>query len=474
MNWYRQSQRGHPSAVEFLDAFIGIGNADYVREILKRPDAKDFVDVKHFIRAVRSGSVEIIGLILDAGSVDVDAKGGWAIIDTAMRGSLDVFKLLVSRGANISEHGKMALIQANGRKDKDIFKYLKNLMVSANSSVSQHKKAQKIVPSRSAFLHAAIDKQNPEYVRGILAREGSEKMVGDPHFTAAIRTGNIEIIELILDVGFTDVDLNNGWALRNTAQRGMLDVVKFLVERGSDVKKYGRAALYRADARKHWDVIKYLRKLVYPDRKSARSGELEVVKLLVEHGAKPEARDGQAAGLAHSFGHAEVFVYLDNIPETKKAQRDLPTKEDYLEECCYWKKWDYVLALIEGGADPNHLNDLAFRASALYGSYDTVKILLEKYGANVNASIGFALGEVAWQGNFEMVKLLVENGADVNISQEGCNPFIGACKQGYLKIAKYLVEHGADIYAEESSALTGSRHHEDIQDYLLGLMGDQR
>jgi len=49
-------------------------------------------------------------------------------------------------------------------------------------------------------------------------------------------------------------------------------------------------------------------------------------------------------------------------------------------------------------------------------------------------------------GRLELVKILVDNGADVNKGafMDG-SPLIEASKLGYLDIAKYLVQNGADV-----------------------------
>jgi len=49
-------------------------------------------------------------------------------------------------------------------------------------------------------------------------------------------------------------------------------------------------------------------------------------------------------------------------------------------------------------------------------------------------------------GNEEIIKYLVEHGADVNKENDyGVTPLFNACSGGYEAITKYLVEQGADI-----------------------------
>lgn len=45
-----------------------------------------------------------------------------------------------------------------------------------------------------------------------------------------------------------------------------------------------------------------------------------------------------------------------------------------------------------------------------------------------------------------MVKILVENGADVNfLTETKSSPLRAACYLGHLNIVEYLVEHGANV-----------------------------
>jgi hypothetical protein len=60
---------------------------------------------------------------------------------------------------------------------------------------------------------------------------------------------------------------------------------------------------------------------------------------------------------------------------------------------------------------------------------------------NVNKFRKNALLQATINQNFEIVKLLIENGANVNI----CNPLRHACIYNSFKIAKILLENGADI-----------------------------
>ena len=53
------------------------------------------------------------------------------------------------------------------------------------------------------------------------------------------------------------------------------------------------------------------------------------------------------------------------------------------------------------------------------------------------------LRDACWNGHLEIVKYLVEQGANIHILDEA--PLRDACFYGYFEIVKYLVEQGAII-----------------------------
>jgi ankyrin repeat protein len=88
---------------------------------------------------------------------------------------------------------------------------------------------------------------------------------------------------------------------------------------------------------------------------------------------------------------------------------------------------EIVKLLLENGAEVN-AEENALHAAAYQGNEVILKLLLE-YGAEVNAGGGeYALQAalVYWQGSEAIVKLLLENGAEVNAEGGG----YGKCTPG--------------------------------------------
>jgi len=81
------------------------------------------------------------------------------------------------------------------------------------------------------------------------------------------------------------------------------------------------------------------------------------------------------------------------------------------------------------------------------GHKEIAEILI-KAGADVNQIWNNSFGPLflaARNNNMHMVKMLLENGADINLRADGGSPFDGACKGGSIEIAKFLVSKGAVV-----------------------------
>ena len=81
---------------------------------------------------------------------------------------------------------------------------------------------------------------------------------------------------------------------------------------------------------------------------------------------------------------------------------------------------------------------------------------LLKQGANVNASTiegHTALHWASWSGLYEVIEILISNGAKINIKNKdkGQTPFHWVCIGGHTKCIQLLMNHGADIYLNDNT-----------------------
>ncbi|CAF3431351.1 unnamed protein product [Rotaria sp. Silwood1] len=101
--------------------------------------------------------------------------------------------------------------------------------------------------------------------------------------------------------------------------------------------------------------------------------------------------------------------------------------------------------------------------ACLKGHIDVIRMLLHRYKPDLEVLNNIVFGDVnssrqtffnvsvLWVAtsvnNFDIVKLLVEHGANVNHrTKTNSTPLRGACYNGNVEMARYLIEHGADAH----------------------------
>ena len=115
-----------------------------------------------------------------------------------------------------------------------------------------------------------------------------------------------------------------------------------------------------------------------------------------------------------------------------------------------------IIRAIEAGADVNAKDDIygitALMWAAMNGRSEVVKILLDA-GADVNAKTEggtTALMLAAFLDNTEVAKILLNAGANVNArTKDGRTALIEAASEGRVKIVKTLLDAGADVNAKD-------------------------
>ncbi len=97
--------------------------------------------------------------------------------------------------------------------------------------------------------------------------------------------------------------------------------------------------------------------------------------------------------------------------------------------------------------------------ACFFGNVDVVKYLVA-LGAELNtpsrnAQMVTPLHSAAAADDFEIVKCLIDNGADVNVCQQGdFTPLHAAAQNGNLEMTHLLVDRGARVDARTSDGLT--------------------
>lgn len=228
----------------------------------------------------------------------------------------------------------------------------------------------------------------------------------------AAATANTNLIQLLLDHG---LDLNTSGsacsrALMRAAQIPDIVMLKFLIEKGANVKDYGGLAM-----------------ALDPHR--AIEDRLEKTQLLLQHGADINGAEG--------MNYSPVLCAVMTLQE------------------CH----ELLDFLLDRGSDPNHkgtgLQGCALNEAINIGDAIVARKLLA-HGADPNLQAGYwgqPLTVAAMKGDEEMFHLLLDHGAEVSPEPYGSvgTPLHAALSEGYYAMAQELIDRGANIH-------TPSRH----------------
>ena len=181
---------------------------------------------------------------------------------------------------------------------------------------------------------------------------------------------------------------------------------------------------------------------------AALRGSVTSVRLLLEHGADPNATN-KAGVTALVWGAREIakvrlLLEAGGAPNVQTKLGNTPL----IIAAAHAPSADVVRLLLEHGADlqsTNHRGTSALRNAVRAGELETAKVLLDR-GARQNAEVNGSsdLSLAAGRGDQEMVDLLLAHGADPNYSK-GRSALNAALLAQTPGVVKRLLEIGARL-----------------------------
>lgn len=201
---------------------------------------------------------------------------------------------------------------------------------------------------------------------------------------------------------------------------------------------------------------------------AARSGKADIIRLLVQHGADPNAPDPffKRTPLMETvtFGHLDATEALLELGAKPDAIGNLTTGELPLVNAIGWKRLTIVEALLKKGADPN----VKLTTTSLGNGGDSLLIqavgrrspelvsLLTKYRANPNSQGHYgrtALHHAVSMGDENIVRILLGSGARMDIlDKEGNTPLalvVGRKNENLLALFLKGIPPSADQRASQ-------------------------
>jgi ankyrin repeat protein len=227
----------------------------------------------------------------------------------------------------------------------------------------------------------------------------------------AVKSGNYALVRTLFGNGVDNPTKEQ--ALRFAAEKGYLEIVKFLVDNGANINTSDNLPLVAAAQFGHLEVVKFLianRPAAHAKDSnavmaSALKGHLEVVKFLVEKEFDIHAGKEQALRLSVKSGHLEIAKFLITKGADITIDNYAPLKFIIQEE-----RVEIVKFLIERGFDIAIDNNAPLKLSAECGHTEFLKFLIER-GVDIHVAKNYALTVSTRNGHLEVVKTLLEHGA---------------------------------------------------------------
>jgi uncharacterized protein len=369
--------------------------------------------------ASQNGNAKMTELLLKAGS-DPNAAlrtGATPLMYAARAGNAATIKVLLDGGAkpNAKETGRAEtpLMFAAAANRAEAIKVLMQHGADSRATTKVIDIAARTAAARASrgvqgARGGGMDERPPEV----------DTMGGMTALLFAARQGHVESVLALLDSGADINETNAGdktSALLIAAINGHFDLAKLLLEKGADPKlasTAGATPLY-ATINVKWALVA---EYPQPETKNERTSYLELMKLMLDRGADPNARIRNELWYT---GYASSRTQIDAAGATplwRAAQSsDVPA----------------MRLLVNRGADPTMRSTkgqspLHIAAGAdVHGNQEVtalgtwmpgVKYLVEELRADVNErdSQGLtALHHAAGRGDNEMILYLISKGADV-------------------------------------------------------------
>ena len=247
---------------------------------------------------------------------------------------------------------------------------------------------------------------------------------GETALMTAARTGNPEAVKVLLDHG-ANVEAKEAWhgetALMWAAGESHPEAMRVLIEHGAQLDARSThnqwARQTTAEPREKWLPSGSLTPLMF----AARQGCVECAKVLVQAKANINAvdPDGISSTLfAIINGHYDVAAYLvDQGADTNLADRTGRTA---------------LYSAVDYHTPPQSNRPAPKEIDSSFPSFELIKDLLA-HGANVNAQLKAQ----------QPYRAKLDRGDDTMLTT-GTTPLLRAAKAGDVEVVKLLLEHGAD------------------------------
>jgi len=376
--------------------------------------------------------------------------------EAAIIGDVNLVRTLIENGTDVDSFDdaflKTALHQAAMRGQKEVVE----LLLAKGAEVNAR--------DRGCYtpLHYASQRGHKEITELLIAKGSNvnaQNKAGDTPLDVALSQNHKEIADLLIQKG-ADVSLHTA------AQHGLLEKLKELISKGTDVNaknNAGETALEVAIQEYHQDIVRLLidKGAEVSINVAAFIGDVDKVKDFIKGGGSVDTADTSGQTLLHyatAGNHKDIAELLISKGANVNAFASRRRWMTPLGVAARTGSVDAAEYLIANGANVNGREGYwTPLQEAAYYSKEMVELLIAK-GANINAGKWTALHSALDAERFDIVELLLDKGADVNIRDgQGRTPFHIAAWYAASenpKIVELLLSKGADINAKDNNGKT--------------------
>ncbi|UJR14534.1 hypothetical protein I4U23_001530 [Adineta vaga] len=433
------------------------GRTEIVKYLLDRganPRVQNHYGVSALWIPAQKGMLQVVELLLNAGAdthvapfgnlADELNITGWTPLYAAMKSrKFDVVKLLLKRGADpnaVTKLGSTPFLLASEICDLDIIEACVEANADLDFAPSGSDADNLNITGQTALFMATL-KDRVDVVKFLIdkrAQVNVQNRYGVSPLLLCAESGNFELVQALVEAG-ADVNITpqgdlaeenflaGQTPLFGAAKKGHVEICQYLIKNNADVNAVtmtGATPLYTA----------------------TEEGHLEVVELLIRHGADVNrSPQGQVARDLHIENQTPLLI------------------------ACMRNHEAIIRHLIESGANVNVTSERGsspFLAICQHNNVELARLLIQHearhdveaknlYDGKINGLI-----VAAESGSFDILRLLVDAGLDVNYKIEGKGetagrtPLFCACAKGFQDIVEYLIDRGADVNGTEKSGLS--------------------
>ncbi|KAJ1647238.1 hypothetical protein J3B02_005392 [Coemansia erecta] len=271
-----------------------------------------------------------------------------------------------------------------------------------------------------AALRTAAEAGHSDVIRMLVAAGADVAVLDNEPLVLAAAAGHTHAVRTLLGSG-ADASADQSRALRTAVLLGdaNLHCVRLLLEHGAEASAMNDSCLLAAAYRGDGSAVPAATRSVqrrYASRPAPASfSHVQLVELLLEHGANANALSGKPL----------AFACSRNSPRT-------------------------AAILISRGADVHANREEPLRQASERGFLAVVELLLQQ-GANAHAMGEMPLLNAARGGHLGVVRALLAAGADA-ASEGGRRALVAAARGGWPLVVSELVAHGADSSDPEFAA----------------------